>query len=79
MENQIVGYARVSTMEQDLKNQRYEILSYASKNDLQITYWVEAKVSSRSKQKDPVSPCKRETGSFIVRGMAAKFFLPSPS
>lgn len=52
MENQIVGYARVSTMEQDLKNQRYEILNYASKNDLQITSWVEAKVSSRKTTKE---------------------------
>ena len=52
MENQVVGYARVSTMEQDLKNQRYEILNYASKNDLQITSWVEAKVSSRKTTKE---------------------------
>jgi len=52
MENQVVGYARVSTMEQDLKNQRYEILNYASKNDLQITSWVEAKVSSRKATKE---------------------------
>ncbi len=52
MENQVVGYARVSTMEQDLKNQRYEILNYANKNDLQITSWVEAKVSSRKSTKE---------------------------
>ena len=52
MENQVLGYARVSTMEQDLKNQRYEILNYASKNDLQITSWVEAKVSSRKTTKE---------------------------
>jgi DNA invertase Pin-like site-specific DNA recombinase len=52
MENQVVGYARVSTIEQDLKNQRYEILNYASKNDLQITSWVEAKVSSRKTTKE---------------------------
>ena len=52
MANQVVGYARVSTQEQDLKNQRYEILSYASKNDLRITSWVEAKVSSRKTTKE---------------------------
>lgn len=52
MENQVVGYARVSTQDQDLKNQRYEILSYASKNDLRITTWVEAKVSSRKSTKE---------------------------
>jgi DNA invertase Pin-like site-specific DNA recombinase len=52
MENQIVGYARVSTQEQDLKNQHYEILSYASRNDLKITSWVEVKVSSRKTTKE---------------------------
>ena len=52
MEHQIVGYARVSTQEQDLKNQHYEILSYASKNDLKITAWVESKVSSRKTTKE---------------------------
>lgn len=52
MDNQVIGYARVSTQEQDLKNQRYEILSYASKNDLRITSWVEAKVSSRKTTKE---------------------------
>ncbi|MDD2463141.1 MAG: recombinase family protein [Desulfobulbus sp.] len=52
MENQVVGYARVSTIKQDLKNQRYEILNYGSKNDLQITSWVEAKVSSRKTTKE---------------------------
>lgn len=52
MENQVVGYARVSTQDQDLKNQRYEILSYASKNDIRITTWVEAKVSSRKSTKE---------------------------
>ena len=52
MDKQVIGYARVSTQEQDLKNQRYEILSYASKNDLRITSWVEAKVSSRKTTKE---------------------------
>lgn len=52
MEQQIVGYARVSTQEQDLKNQRYEILDYASKNDLRVNTWVEAKVSSRQTTKE---------------------------
>ena len=39
MEQEIVGYARVSTQEQDLKNQRYEILDCASKNDLRVSTW----------------------------------------
>lgn len=52
MNNQIVGYCRVSTEEQDLKNQRLEILEYASKNDLKITTWIEKKVSSRKSTKE---------------------------
>lgn len=52
MEHQTVGYCRVSTEEQDLKNQRLEILEYASKNDLKITTWVEKKVSSRKSTKE---------------------------
>jgi DNA invertase Pin-like site-specific DNA recombinase len=52
MENQVFGYARVSTQEQDIKNQRYEILEYAGKNDLRITNWVEVKVSSRKSTKE---------------------------
>lgn len=52
MNNQIVGYCRVSTEEQDLKNQRLEILEYVSKNDLKITTWIEKKVSSRKSTKE---------------------------
>jgi len=52
MNHQVVGYCRVSTEEQDLKNQRLEILEYASRNDLKITTWVEKKVSSRKSTKE---------------------------
>ncbi len=52
MENQIVGYCRVSTKEQDLKNQRLEILDYASKHDLKITNWMNKKISSRKSTKE---------------------------
>lgn len=51
MQNQVVGYARVSTQEQDLKNQRYEILDYCSRNDLTVTSWVQIQVSSRKTTK----------------------------
>ena len=51
MENQVVGYARVSTEEQDLKNQRYEIMCYSDKNDFSISSWVEIKVSSQKSTK----------------------------
>lgn len=52
MDHQVVGYARVSTQEQDLSSQRYEIMSYASQRGLSITSWVEAKVSSRKAAKE---------------------------
>ena len=48
---QVVGYTRVSTQEQDLKNQKYEILNYADKNDLTVTSWVQIQVSSRKSTK----------------------------
>lgn len=52
MENQVVGYCRVSTEEQELKNQRLEILEYASKHELKITTWIEKKVSSRKSTRE---------------------------
>ena len=51
MEYQVFGYARVSTEDQELKNQKYEILNYAAKNDLNVTNWIEIKVSSRKSTK----------------------------
>ncbi len=52
MNNQVVGYTRVSTQEQDLKNQKYEILNYADKNDLTVTNWVQIQVSSRQSNQE---------------------------
>ncbi len=52
MSKQVIGYARVSTQDQDLKNQRYEILEYCSKNDLRVTSWVEIKISSRKSNRE---------------------------
>lgn len=51
MENQVVGYTRVSTQDQELKNQKYEILNYADKNELTVTSWVQIQVSSRKSTK----------------------------
>jgi len=51
MANQVVGYTRVSTQEQELKNQKYEILNYADKNELIVTSWVQIQVSSRKSTK----------------------------
>lgn len=45
--NQTIAYLRVSTSQQDLKNQRYEILDYAQRRGLQVDDFIEAEVSSR--------------------------------
>ncbi len=50
--NKTIAYLRVSTDGQDLKNQKYEILDFADKNNMQVTDWIQIKVSSR--QSDPV-------------------------
>ncbi len=50
--NKTIAYLRVSTDGQDLKNQKYEILDYASKNDMQVTDWIEISVSSRRSNKE---------------------------
>ncbi len=47
-----VAYIRVSTIEQDLKNQRYEILQYADKENINVTEWMEIKISSRKSTKE---------------------------
>ncbi len=48
----VIGYIRVSTAEQDTKNQRHEILEYANKHNLHIDEWIEAEISSRKSQKE---------------------------
>ncbi len=50
--NKTIAYLRVSTDGQDLKNQKYEILDYADKNNMKITDWIEIKVSSRRSNKE---------------------------
>lgn len=42
-----VAYLRVSTSQQDLKNQRYEILDHAQRQGLSIDEFVEVEASSR--------------------------------
>ncbi|ABB33355.1 Resolvase domain protein [Geobacter metallireducens RCH3] len=42
-----IAYLRVSTSQQDLKNQKFEILDYAQKNGLSIDDFVEVEISSR--------------------------------
>lgn len=52
MGHKTVAYLRVSTLEQDLKNQKLEILEYASRNQLQITEWMEIKMSALKSKKE---------------------------
>jgi len=43
----IIAYLRVSTEKQDTQNQRLEILTWANKEGVQITNWMEREMSSR--------------------------------
>ena len=52
MTRKTVAYLRVSTLEQDLKNQKYEILNFADKNNLKVDEWMEIKISSRRSPKE---------------------------
>lgn len=47
-----IAYLRVSTDSQDLKNQKLEILEFADRNRIQITEWVEIKISSRKTRQE---------------------------
>ena len=47
-----VAYVRVSTDEQDFRNQRIEILNYCDKNGLKVDKWLELEMSSRHSPKD---------------------------
>ena len=54
---QTIAYLRVSTNQQDLKNQRYEVLNYAQKNGLQIDDFIEVEVSSRKSTGERMIDC----------------------
>lgn len=41
------AYIRVSTDHQNVNNQKHEILTFAQKQDIQITKWIEEVISSR--------------------------------
>jgi DNA invertase Pin-like site-specific DNA recombinase len=47
-----IAYIRVSTVRQDLDNQRLEIESYCTKNGTHVDEWVEIEISSRRNRKD---------------------------
>ena len=48
----IYGYIRVSTDQQTLKNQRFEIQQFCNNNALHIDKWIHETISSRAKLKD---------------------------
>jgi putative DNA-invertase from lambdoid prophage Rac len=50
--NPAIGYVRVSTSDQEVKNQKYEILEYCRKNNLFIINWVEVEMSSKKSFKE---------------------------
>jgi DNA invertase Pin-like site-specific DNA recombinase len=47
-----IAYIRVSTVQQDVSNQRLEILEYARKNDLKVDDFLELEISSRHTLKE---------------------------
>lgn len=49
--SEIIGYLRVSTDEQDLTNQRLEIMEYARQNKMTVDDFIEIQVSSRKDTK----------------------------
>ncbi len=46
-----IGYVRVSTVRQDIENQRHEILEYVNKNHIHVDEFIEAEISSRKNKK----------------------------
>jgi DNA invertase Pin-like site-specific DNA recombinase len=49
--NRTIGYIRVSTVKQDAKNQKLEILEYAQKNEITVDEFIEVTISSRQNTK----------------------------
>lgn len=46
-----MAYIRVSTDEQDYRNQKFEILNYCDREGLQVDIWLELEMSSRQSSK----------------------------
>ena len=47
-----IGYLRVSTVKQDLDNQKLEILDYANKNGIRVDEFIKVEISSRKNMKE---------------------------
>lgn len=56
----IFGYIRVSTNKQNMESQRYEILKYCYKNNLEVTDWIEESISG------VVKPNSRKLGELVL-------------
>ncbi len=50
--SQNIGYIRVSTVKQDLENQKHQILNYANIKKLEAVEFIEIQVSSRKSDED---------------------------
>ena len=47
-----IAYLRVSTDDQELKNQKFEILNYCDHHKMKVDSWINVEVSSRKSKKD---------------------------
>ena len=72
VEGTIIGYLRTSTDKQEINNQRLEILAYARKEDLKVSDFIDAQVSSRN------SLDERKVGELFVTLIAGDVLYPSP-
>ena len=47
-----IAYLRVSSLKQDLENQKHEITEYCRKNDIEVSEWLEVEMSTRKTKKE---------------------------
>lgn len=55
------GYVRVSTDKQTVENQKFEIIDFASRRQMEIDFWIEETISGTK------TPDKRRLGSLLER------------
>jgi DNA invertase Pin-like site-specific DNA recombinase len=48
----VIAYLRVSSLKQDLENQKHEITEYCRKNDIEVSEWLEVEMSTRKAKKE---------------------------
>ena len=47
-----IAYLRVSSLKQDLENQKHEITEYCRKNEIEVSEWLEVEMSTRKTKKE---------------------------